>query len=180
MGTLLLTAHIGLGTLGIILGPAVIWRETRLLQSGRPARSRVGAVYQLVVLLICASAVGLVLTVRPDLWLLIPVAAASYALVVLGRVASERPSPAWLHAYVHGIGGSYIALVTALVVVALTVDGPIKGGVLEVVPWVAPAAVGTALIELWRRRLRPYHAMAQQLTKAPGRGRSRGVAASTG
>jgi hypothetical protein len=28
---------------------------------------------------------------------------------------------------VHGQGGSYLALVTALVVVALTVDGPLQG-----------------------------------------------------
>ncbi len=42
---------------------------------------------------------------------------------------------------------------TALVVVALTVDGPVKGGPFEVVPWVAPAAVGIVLIERWRHHL---------------------------
>jgi len=39
------------------------------------------------------------------------------------------------------------------VVVALTVDGPVKGGPFEVIPWVAPAAIGTVLIEQWRHRL---------------------------
>jgi len=56
----------------------------------------------------------------------------------------------------HGQGGSYIALLTALVVVALTVDGSVDGpvdGAAAALPWVLPALVGTSLIERWRRRL---------------------------
>jgi hypothetical protein len=153
MNHLLLGAHIVSGALGIALGPVVMWRETQLLQIGKPAHSPVGRIYQATVMLICVSAMALVITSRPDLWWLIPVAAASYALALLGRAAGARRFRGWTHAYVHGIGGSYIALVTALVVVALTVDGPVKGGPFETVPWVAPAAVGTLLIERWRHRL---------------------------
>jgi len=158
MNNLLLGAHIASGSLGIALGPLVMRRETQLLRADRPAHSRAGGIYQATVMLICASAIALVITSRPDLWWLIPVAAASYALVLLGRIAAARRFRGWTHAYVHGIGGSYIALVTALVVVALTVDGPVKAGPLEVVPWIAPAAVGTVLIEQWRHRLTRFGA----------------------
>jgi hypothetical protein len=86
------------------------------------------------------------------LWWLAPVAALSYALAVLGRYAATRQFHGWSHAYVHGQGGSYIALVTALVVVALTVDGPLAGPIV-LLPWLLPTAVGKLLIEWWRRRL---------------------------
>jgi hypothetical protein len=152
MSALLLGIHIGAGTLGLLLGPATIWQETRRLVAGQRADSAVGAAYNATVLVICVSAIALVVFSRPDLWLLVPVAVASYGLAVLGRIAGSRPFPSWSHAYVHGIGGSYIALVTALVVVALTVDGPVRGSA-EVIPWVLPAAIGTPLIEMWRRYL---------------------------
>jgi hypothetical protein len=153
MNNLLLGAHIVSGALGIALGPVVMWRETQLLRTGKPAHSSAGRIYQATVMLICLSATALVINSRPDLWWLIPVAAVSYALALLGRVAGTRRFHGWTHAYVHGIGGSYIALATALVVVAVTVDGPVKGGPISVVPWVTPAALGTVLIESWRRRL---------------------------
>lgn len=153
MSNLLLSAHIISGALGIAVGPVVMWRETQLLRAGQPACSPIGRVYQVTVMLVCLSAIALIITSRPDLWGLAPVAAASYALALLGRVAGARRVRGWMRAYVHGIGGSYTALVTALVVVALTVDGPLNGGPLEVVPWIAPAAAGTVLIEKWRHRL---------------------------
>jgi hypothetical protein len=158
MNSLLLGAHVVLGSLGIALGPLVMWRETQLLRIGKAAHSRIGGVYHATVLLIGVSAIAVIINRRPDLWWLIPVAAASYALVLLGRIAGARRFRGWLPVYVHGIGGSYIALVTALVVVALTVDGPVKGGPFEVVPWVAPAAVGTVLIERWRHHLARFPA----------------------
>lgn len=109
MDSVLLGIHIALGGLGIALGPVVIWWETRQLMRGRWARSELGAAYHLVVLLICVSAVALVMRTRPDLWALIPVAAASYSLVVLGRIPGARRFRGWTHAYVHGVGSSYIA-----------------------------------------------------------------------
>jgi len=72
--------------------------------------------------------------------------------VLLARWAAARRCRGWLHAYTHGRGGSYIALVTAFVVVALTVDGPLTGAA-SLIPWLAPTLIGTVLIEQWRRRL---------------------------
>ncbi len=177
MNNLLLGAHIVSGSLGIALGPVVMWRETQLLRAGKAAHSPAGGIYQATVMLICVSAIALVITSRPDLWWLIPVAAASYALALLGRVAGARRFRGWMPAYVHGIGGSYIALVTALVVVALTVDGPVRAGQFEVVPWVAPAAVGTVLIERWRHRLALFQADAS--TAAMSRHRRAGQRSTT-
>jgi hypothetical protein len=136
--TLLLVVHIVAGTAGLLLGAFVmVWRR------GMTA-------YVLTVLVVCLSAIGLVLVSRPDLWWLIPVSALTFGLAVLGRESARRRFRGWTHGYVHGLGGSYIAQVTALVVVWLVVNGPVQG-LAQLIPWLAPTAVGTVLIELWRR-----------------------------
>lgn len=150
--TVLIVAHIVLGTGGMLLGPLAMRQDTRRFAAGRRATGRVSGVYRVVVLLVCLSAVALVVENRPELWWLIPVSALTYGLAVLARVSAERRFPGWPHGYTHGQGGSYIALTTALIVVALTVDGPVTGTA-QLLPWLAPTALGTIGIEMWRRRL---------------------------
>ena len=58
------------------------------------------------------------------------------ACVLVGLLAPRRH----LRLRLHGLGGSYVALVTALLVVS--VDGPAG-----VVSWVLPTLVGLVLIE---------------------------------
>ena len=148
----LLAIHILSGALGLLLGPAVMWQGTRRLAAGLGPDTGANAAYHWLVLTVCLSAVVLVAWFRRDLWWLVPVAAFTYSLVLLARFAAARRFRGWTHAYVHGQGGSYIALVTALAVVALTVDGPLHGPA-QAIPWALPAVIGTPLIEWWRRRL---------------------------
>src|SRR6266487_2883101 len=148
----LLGIHIAAGTLGLLVGPVAMWQGTRRLAAAPGPDTVAGRAYHWTVLTVCLSAAVLVVWFRPALWWLVPVAAGSYSLVLLGRLAVARRFRGWTHAYVHGLGGSYIALVTALAVVALTVDGPLHGAA-EVIPWALPAAIGIPLIEWWRRLL---------------------------
>lgn len=111
-------------------------------------------VYVIVVLVVCVSGSGLVWLERTDLWWLVPVSGLTFGLAVLARESARRRFRGWTHGYVHGLGGSYIAQVTALVVVALVVNGPVRDE-LQLVPWLAPTIIGTVLIEVWRRRLVP-------------------------
>ncbi|WP_163506177.1 hypothetical protein [Fodinicola acaciae] len=165
--TSLLTIHILSGATGMLLGAFVMWRDSRLLRGG-PVRTVSGRVYLVAVLVVCLSAAVLCAWFRHDLWWLVPVAAASYALAWLGRHAAAHRFRHWSHAYVHGQGGSYIALTTALIVVALTVDGPV-GGAWQLLPWLLPTAIGTPLLEVWRRRLIP--AAVAPVVRAPTRAR---------
>jgi hypothetical protein len=148
----LLVVHIAAGAIGLLLGPLAMRQDTRRFVSDERSTGVISAWYRAVVLLVCLSATGLVIERRSDLWWLVPVSALTYGLAVLARVSASRRHRAWTHGYVHGQGGSYIALVTALVVVALVVDGPVAGPA-ELIPWLAPTAIGTVLIEVWRRRL---------------------------
>ncbi len=148
----LLVAHIAAGTVGLVLGPFAMHQDMCRFIGGHRDTSRASGIYRVVVLLVCVSAVGLVVENRPDLWGLVPVSALTYGLAVLARESATRRFRGWGHGYVHGQGGSYISLVTALAVVALTVDGPVTGPA-QLVPWLAPTVLGTVLIEMWRRRL---------------------------
>src|SRR5262249_19362837 len=125
----LLALHAAAGAAGLLLGPVVILRETRALATddGDVTRSRVSRAYDAAVLAVCVSATVLSAVYRHELWWLIPVSAFCYGLVWLARWAVTGRRRGWTHAYAHGRGGSYIALVTAFVVVALTVDGPLTG-----------------------------------------------------
>ncbi|HEY5987874.1 MAG TPA: hypothetical protein VIV12_16095 [Streptosporangiaceae bacterium] len=121
--TVLLNIHIAVGALGLLLGPLAIWPDTRELGSRQRPTGSLSVAYVWTVLAVSLSAIVLVIWYRAELWWLVPVAVFSCALAMLGRYAAARQFRGWSHAYVHGQGGSYIALVTALVVVALTVDG---------------------------------------------------------
>jgi hypothetical protein len=76
------------------------------------------------------------------LWWLLPIAAGSYALALLGFRAARRPGSRVRRLHLHGQGGSYIALVTALLVVS--VGSPLA--------WIAPTLIGSPLITLAIRR----------------------------
>lgn len=151
--TALLVVHIVAGTAGLLLGPFVMRQDTQRFAAGERATGRLNAWYSWIVLAVCLSATGLVFDRRPDLWWLIPLSALTIGLTVLARESAARRFRGWTHGYVHGIGGSYIAQFTALIVVALVVDGPVRGPA-ELIVWLAPTAIGTVLIEVWRRRLR--------------------------
>lgn len=150
--SVLILAHVVAGTAGLLLGPIAMRQDVRRFVAGLRTTGRVAGLYRATVLLVCVTAVALVVENRPELWWLVPVSVLTYGLAVLARESAARRFRGWVHGYVHGQGGSYIALVTALVVVELTVDGPVTG-VAQLVPWLAPTVLGTILIEVWRRRL---------------------------
>ncbi len=143
----LLALHVAAGGAGLALGAVVIWSSRE-----RPLLDGRSVAYPWTVLAVSLTAIGLLALDWPDLWWIGILALLAYGLALLGYVAPRRRFPGWRPAYAHGQGGSYIALVTALLVVALTVDGPVHG-VAAVVVWVLPTVVGTRLIERWHRQL---------------------------
>ncbi len=127
---LLLVLHAAAGAAGLILGPLALW-------AGPPWS---GFAYLWAVFAVSLTALGLVALDAAELWWLAPLALLASGLALLGRIAAGRSGPGWTRAQAHGQGGSYIALVTAALVVS--VNGPAG-----VVAWVLPTAVGLFLIE---------------------------------
>ena len=108
---LLLGAHVIAGTLGLLLGPL-----TLLARSQRQRATQRG--YHAAVVVVAVSGTGLVALDPIALWWLLPLAALTYGCLWAGLHAR----PGRHRTCLHGLGGSYIALVSALLVVSI--DGP--------------------------------------------------------
>jgi hypothetical protein len=126
MDDLLLVLHVAAGAAGLIQGPLALlgvasWSSLAYLWA-------VGAV--------SLTALGLVALDPADLWWLAPLALLASGLALLGRHAEVTRARA------HGWGGSYIALVTATLVVSVE-------GQAQMVAWVLPTLAGLIVIERW-------------------------------
>ena len=90
-----------------------------------------------------ALSAGVLAVTDPALRWLLPVAVATEVLAVTGALARRRAGPGWRSWQPHLLGGSYIALVTG-VLIAETGDP---------VWWLLPALVGQLPIAVAKRRL---------------------------
>jgi hypothetical protein len=128
-----LAIHIATGTTGLILGPLAMRAPKR-----RGPHTRLGETYHWIMLTVCLSAAGLAILAWDRLWWFLAIAAFSYANALVGYLAAKRRRPGWLRAHIGGMGGSYIALVTALLVVNIGQQLPVV--------WILPTVVGSPVI----------------------------------
>lgn len=131
---MLLAAHVAVGAAALITGPLAYASRRR-----RPAAIRS---YFAAVLCVAATALALVAAQPAALWWLAPLALLTAVLAELGRRASRGKAVGARRLAAHGWGGSYIALVTALLVVSVSMAPAI---------WLLPSVAGVALIELHLR-----------------------------
>jgi hypothetical protein len=131
-----LTLHILSGTAALVLGPLALFAASRR----RNNRERLLTAYVWAVFATCLTAAIVSLLDWSRLWWLIPVAVLSYLLALVGYVAVRRGWPKWIGA--HGLGGSYIALWTALLVISVGDTSTTA----EIACWILPAAIGVPLI----------------------------------
>lgn len=125
----------------MVLGPAALWLRRRAARRPRDAKGqRATVAYVAFVIATSATAAGISLVKFSEYGWLLAMGALTVGLVLGGRRADLSGGPAW--AVAHGYGGSYIALVTALSVVAARDHS----AALELVAWFAPTAIGVPLI----------------------------------
>jgi hypothetical protein len=135
-----LAVHISAGALGLVLGPIGMLAPKR-----RGRHTRVGEAYHWVFFTLFISAVVLAALNWDEVWWLALVGAFSYAFALMGYVAAKRRRPGWLLWHVSGQGGSYIAMVSALLVVNWeNITG--TAGAASFLPWLLPTVIGTPLI----------------------------------
>ncbi|MDP9459692.1 MAG: hypothetical protein M3Q22_05355 [Actinomycetota bacterium] len=139
MRSTLLLLHVAAGTAGLLLGPLA------LLAYCRPsARRRSGTAYLGALVAVALTAVGLASLDITGLWWLVPFAVATPATALTGIVVRRRQGPSWPTWYTHLMGGSYVALLTGLLVVS-------SG---HPAAWILPAVLAQAPIALAKTRLR--------------------------
>ena len=130
-----LVVHVGLGVVGVLVGPLVVARS----RHGRV--DRMTTAYDVAVAGVCLSALGLAALDLRTLWWLVPISFGTYGFVLLGRraVRAEHAGMTrWRPGAVRGFGGAYVALWTAILVVS-------AGS--AVWTWVLPAVIGTPVVE---------------------------------
>ena len=143
MRDLVLDLHVAVGTGALLLGPAWLLAHHRGRRC-RGGRRAVGwaVAYQGAVAAVVVSAGALALT-DPQLRWLLPVALGTEALAVAGALARRRSWAGWRSWQPHLLGGSYIALVTGLLIAET--GNPVF--------WVLPALAGQLPIAVAKRRL---------------------------
>jgi uncharacterized membrane protein len=129
----ILALHITAGTTGLILGPLAMRAVKR-----RGPHTKLGEAYHWVMLTVCLSAAALAILAWHRIWWFLPIAGFSYANAFIGYVAVKRRRRGWLRAHIGGMGGSYIALITALLVVNVGDELPLV--------WFLPTIVGSPII----------------------------------
>jgi hypothetical protein len=132
-----MTVHIVAGAAGLILGPFAI---AAALHAGR--RTVAALAYQGAVAVITTTAVGFAVLDWRSWWPFVILAVGTEAAVVGGWWSRRQRSPGWHARHVRLICGSYISLVTALLVVSW-------GSLLA---WVLPTLVGIVLVERAAKR----------------------------
>jgi hypothetical protein len=129
---ILLAIHVVSGSLALIAGPAAM-----LAPKQRGWHTRLGTSYVILVALLCGAAVGLA-ALHPAVWWLGLIAGATLAAALVGRELRRRQPPGWLPWHISLMCGSYISLVTALLVVNLGFASPLA--------WILPSVIGSPLI----------------------------------
>jgi len=147
LSSAILLAHVILGFTAIVLGPLAM--TSRKAPGLHP---RTGELYHAAVLGVCLSAAALAVLHWSRSWAFLPVALGSYAFALVGYVAAKRRFQGWLRVHVIGQGGSYVAMLTALLVVnwSTLFDEP---GRHSLWPWIIPTLGGTPLIAWAARRV---------------------------
>lgn len=126
MRSVLLATHIIAGIAGLLLGPATLRAALANRRRTAPSRS-----YLFAVTVVATTAAGLVALRPAELWPFLLLAVGTEAAVLAAGHARR------IEHHVRLVGGSYISLVTALLVVSWG----------SIAAWILPTVIGTLLVE---------------------------------
>ena len=136
----LLVVHVAAGVAGLVLGPVAMAAAKR-----RGRHTRAGLAYQAAVAVVTLTAVGLAVLAWARLWPFVVIAAGTEAAALGGWWAGRRRFAGWLPWHVRLMCGSYVSLVTALLVVNWS----------SALAWVLPTVIGSPLIARAAGRAQP-------------------------
>ena len=140
-----LIVHIGFGVVALVVGPIAM-----TARKVRGVHTRIGELYHWVVFGVCVSFVVVAALDWDRLWWFLPIAIGSYAFAFLGYWSAKRRWNNWLRYHLTGQGGSYIAMLTAFLVVNWeSITG--TSGMSSPWAWILPTIIGSPLIA-WIQR----------------------------
>jgi uncharacterized membrane protein len=141
--------HIFSGVLGLTLGPVAMFSR-----KSKGVHSYAGEVYYWVMLSVCVSAAAMAVLHWEKSWYFLLISVFSYVFAYRGYTAAKRRKSGWLAVHISGMLGSYIALVTALLVVNAAKVSEVSHLPVWMV-WILPTLVGSPIIAMIQLRYRP-------------------------
>lgn len=141
----LLFLHIAMGCLGLLLGPIAMATRKR-----RGLHTQVGIVYYWLMSGVCLTAAVMAIMHWQSSNGFLFVAGFSYVFALRGYLAVKRRKVGWVKQHISGMFGSYIAMVTALLVVNQR-NLPVLRELPSVWTWLLPTIIGSPLIA-WTQR----------------------------
>ena len=141
MESLFLILHILCGTTGLAIAVGAFLSEKR-----KGIHTILGNIYHWIFLVMCMSAAALSVIDWDRLWWFLPIAFFSYAFALVGFLAARFKPRDWIRLHLAGQGGSYIAMITAVLVVNF--------GSGSFIVWFLPTIIGTPLIIFFAREVK--------------------------
>ncbi|SEC49901.1 DUF2306 domain-containing protein [Paenibacillus sp. GP183] len=139
---LLLIIHIVAGTICLLCGALAASFRKR-----KGAHTVSGEIYHASYVVVFVTAVAMALMKWSELAFLFYIALFSYGLALYGYLARKRLWPNWLQHHIGGMLGSYIGVITAVLVVnGHTVSA--ETGIPNLLLWFLPTIIGTPIIRM--------------------------------
>lgn len=145
-----LILHIASGALCLLVGLMGIFAKKR-----RGNHTILGEIYHGSYVAVFLSAIVTSLMHWPEDAFLFFVALFSYGLALFGYLARKRQPPNWLAKHIGGMLGSYIGILTAILVVN-TPNIPIINEWSPVIFWLLPTVIGTPIIITLSRKVKQH------------------------
>lgn len=141
-----LAVHIAAGSVCLLAGALSAWARKR-----KGLHTVVGEVYHGSYVLVFLTAVVMAVLKWQELAYLFYIALFSYGLALYGYLAGKWRRSGWLNHHIRGMLGSYIGVITAVLVVN---GGPLSSalGIPSLSLWFLPTIIGSPIIALTARR----------------------------
>ncbi len=141
MESVFLILHVLCGCAGLIIALGAFASKKR-----KGIHTILGNIYHWIFLILALSAVVLSLLNWERLWWFLPIAFFSYVFALVGFLAAKFKWRNWLRHHLTGQGGSFIAMLTAVLVVNF--------GSGNFLVWFLPSIVGTPIIIWFAREIK--------------------------
>lgn len=140
--TILLVAHIAFGTICLLAGAVAAFVRKR-----KGIHTLAGEVYHSSYVVVFLTAIAMSVMNWSELAFLFFVALFSYGLALYGYLARKRRWSNWLPKHIRGMLGSYIGVITAVLVVNGEAFSSATG-IPSLLLWFLPTIIGSPLITM--------------------------------
>ena len=138
--------HISTAIVSFLIGPLAMRAPKKL-----GWHTQIGTAYSFLMLIVCVTAAILAVCNWQASANLFFVSVFSFSFLTMGWFAARNRKPGWVGKHITGMLGSYIALMTAVLLVGAR-HIPLLGDMPPIVVWILPTLIGAPLVRRIRKK----------------------------